>query len=282
MSINLSSVAVTDFSNEVKHAYEGTGRLRDLVRLRTGIQAATYKFPVMGKGVAHERGAPSSDVVPMNISHSHVTATLLDLEAPEYTDIFNQAAVNFDERQELAETIGKALSRKEDQLIIDQIAAATFNTTATDGQAFDIAAGGAGFTFDKLLSVKKYYADLEIDEMPTILVDGSALQDLLSEEKLTSADYQNVQGLVAGTLESSTAMGFKFVCIGSRRAEGGLGSGKAYSFVKSSVGHCVGTLDNLVQVDWIAQKSSWLSNGMLKAGSALVDPEGVARINFTV
>lgn len=280
MSKTLSSAAIAEFSNEVKHAYQGAGKLRDTVRLRTGIQASTYRFPKMGRGIAHERGAPSSDVVPMNISHTNATATLIDLEAPEYTDIFNQAAVNFEEKVELATTIAKALGRKEDQLIIDQVAAATFNTTATDGQGFEIAAGGTGFTFAKLLSIKKYYANLEIDEMPTILVDGNSLEDLLNEEKLTSSDYQNVQGLVAGTLESSTAMGCKFICIGSRRAEGGLGSNLAYSYVKSGVGHAVGTLDKIVQVDWTGHKSSWLSNGMLKAGSVVVDPEGLVKIHL--
>jgi hypothetical protein len=278
MSKNLSAVAVTAFDSEVKHAYQGSGRLRNKVTLRTGVVGDTYKFRLMGKGLANQK-ATSADVTPMDITHSQPTATLTNWNAPEYTDIFDQSEVNFDEKAQLAMTIGKALSRREDQLIIAQLTAGTYNTTATDAQGFSIVAGGTGFTFEKLLALKAYYADLEIDEMPCICVEGAALQDLLSEQELTSADYQNVKGLVNGTLENSTAMGFEFITIGSRRAEGGLG-GNAYSFVKSAVGHAVGRVDNMVDVNWIAQKTSWLCNGMLKAGSTLIDPEGTAKIAY--
>jgi len=277
MSKNLSAVAVTDFDSEVKHAYQGTGRLRNKVTLRTGVTGDTYKFRLMGKGMANQK-ATAADVTPMDITHGQPTAILSNWNAPEYTDIFDHAEVNFDEKQQLAHTIGKALSRREDQLIIDQLTAGTYNTTATDAQGFSIAAGGTAFTFEKLLSLKGYYADLEIDEMPCILVEGAALQALLSESELTSSDYQNVKGLVNGTLENSTAMGFEFITIGSRRDEGGLG-GNAYSFVKSAVGHAVG-IDQMTDVNWIAQKTAWLCNGMLKAGSAMIDPEGTAKIAY--
>ena len=157
MSKNLSAVAVTEFDSEVKHAYQGASKLRNSVTLRTGVVGDTYKFRLMGKGLANQK-ATSANVTPMDITHSLPTATLANWNAPEYTDIFDQAEVNFDEKAQLAKTIAKAIGRREDQMIIDSLTGGTYNTTATDGQGFDIAAGGTGFTFEKLLSLTNYYA----------------------------------------------------------------------------------------------------------------------------
>ena len=50
----------------------------------------------MGSGMAHKRGAPSSDVTPMGVSHSYEEALLEDYEAPEYTDLFGKQEVLID------------------------------------------------------------------------------------------------------------------------------------------------------------------------------------------
>ena len=66
-----------------------------------------------------------TDVIPMNIGHEIVNAKLSDWNAPEYTDIFDQAKTNINERKELAETIAGAITRREDQQLIDALDAAT-------------------------------------------------------------------------------------------------------------------------------------------------------------
>ena len=276
MSRFLSSVANIEFDNEVKHAYQASGKLRNKVTLRTGVIGDTYRFRLMGRGMGIQK-ATSAVVTPMDLPHTQPTATLEDWTFPEYTDIFDQATVNFDEKSQIAKSIGYAMGRREDQLIIDPLVAGTFNTTVTDEQGFDIAAGGTGFTHAKLLQIKQYFTDLEVNEMPIILCDGAALIDLLDEEQVTSADYQNTKALVNGTLENATAYGFEFCTVGNRREEGGLG-GSAYCYVPSAMGLAVGKVDKMVDVNWIAERTSWLCNGMLKAGSTIVDPEGTVRI----
>ena len=83
MSINLSAAAIAQFDAEVKHAYQGSGLLRNSVRVRTGVVGSTHRFPKMGKGVATQR-VPQTDVVPVNVSHTNQTATLSDWVAPEF------------------------------------------------------------------------------------------------------------------------------------------------------------------------------------------------------
>tara|TARA_B000000441_G_C21455037_1_gene184160 strand:- start:63 stop:407 length:345 start_codon:yes stop_codon:yes gene_type:complete len=107
--------------------------------MRSNVTGSTVKFPKVGKGVAQVR-TPQTDIVPLNTDFSQVTATMTDYIAAEYSDIFNQAKVNFDERQELAQVVGKAIARREDQIIIDVMEAASpgstiANTVVTSGSA---------------------------------------------------------------------------------------------------------------------------------------------------
>ena len=174
------------------------------------------------------------------------------------------------------------MGRTEDQIIIDALVAATYNTTATDDQGFEIAHGSAGFTTAKLRSLKKYYVDLDVDEdaLISLAISGSGLESLLGNTETTSSDYNTIKALVQGTL--NTFMGFDFVTIGGRRAEGGLGGSGliSYSWVNDSVGLAAASLERSQDVSWVSERSSWLCNGMLKAGAVIIDPEGTGKINF--
>ena len=280
MSKFLSDVARTEFDTQVKLAYQGGSKLRDTVEYRSGVVGDTYKFRLMGKGQGHERTGSSSLVVPMDITHSLPSATLTNHEHPEYTDIFDQAEVNFDEKRKLTETIGKAMGRTEDQRILNAVIAGTYNTTATAGEGFDIAAGATGFTTEKLRQLRGYYDDLEVDEAVNIVVSGTGLQRLLANTETTSADFASVKALVNG--EMDTFLGFKYITVGARRLEGGLGGSGliAYAWAPNSVGLAAGDIEKSMSVDWVPERVSWLCNGMLKAGATIVDPEGTSRIAF--
>jgi hypothetical protein len=273
MSKFLSDVANTEFATNVKLAYQGGSKLRDTVEYRTGVVGDTYKFRLMGKGRGHLRTGSSSLVVPMDINHSLPSATLSDHEHPEYTDIYDQATVNFDEKRKLTETIGKAMGRTEDQLIIDAVKAGTFNTTATAGQGFQINAGATAFTTAKLRLLRAYYDDLEVEEDINIIVSGAGMQSLLSNTETTSSDFNTIKALVGGSLEGNVFMGF--------RLEGGVGSATAaYAWAPNSVGMASGDVEKTMSVDWVPERVSYLCNGMLKAGATIIDPEGTAFISY--
>ena len=107
MSKNLSAVAVIEFDSMVKHAYQGMGMLKNAVTIRNNVVGDQYKFRRMGKGLANQKST-SDLVTPMDVGHEFKVATLSNWNAPEYTDIFDAAEVNFDEKQELANTIAGA------------------------------------------------------------------------------------------------------------------------------------------------------------------------------
>ncbi len=263
MSQALSTVAKEEFDTEVKHAYQGMKTLRECVTVRNNVTGDKYDFRLMGKGVATARTGSSADVVPMGIGHSLVVATLLDYEAPEYTDIYDKATVNFDEVRELATTIAGAMGRRDDQAIITALATSTNTVTAA---TLDLAAiTGASMLLNEVEAPveDRYFVVSEVE-----------LNDLLNDATITSADYNSVRLLMSGEIDSF--MGFKWKVIGSGRAEGGLAT-NCYAFHKRALGHAVG-IDMKTKVDWVAHKASWLSMGMWKAGSALIDPEGVVKV----
>lgn len=264
MSQALSTAAKEEFDSEVKHEYQGMKTLRECVTVRNNVVGDKYDFRVMGKGVATVRTGSSADVVPMNISHGLVVATLLDYEAPEYTDVYDQATVNFSEVQELAKTIAGAMGRRDDQAIIAALAATT-NVTAVQATLSLVGITAAAELLNKVEAPM---------EDRFFVTDEIGLNDLLNDATITSIDYNTVRLLQSGQID--TFMGFKWKIIGSGRAEGGLGA-TSYAFHKRSVGHAVG-IDMKTKVDYVPHKASHLSMGLWKAGSALIDAEGVVKI----
>ena len=279
MSVQISNAFVTLFDSEVKQAYQAQRALAGLVRERTNVEGSTVKFPKIGKGTASVR-VPQTDVVPLNVTYAQVTATMTDYIAAEYSDIFNQQRVNFNERQELVQVVSGAIGRRMDQVIIDSLIAAsstgtvanTIQNDGTTGTATDLNVG-------KLRAAKKI---LDAKNVPmegrTIVLHANNLSALLGLTSVTSSDFNTVKALVTG--EVDTFLGFKFVTIGDRD-EGGLPKASAdrtvFAFHRDSVGMAIG-LNQTSRVDYIAEKTSFLVASMFSAGSVAIDSEGIVKI----
>lgn len=272
MSHQLTTVAVTEFDAQVKQSYQGSGKLRPFVTVRPKVTGSTYKFRKMGKGVATKR-VPQTDVIPMNVGYSEQTATLTDWNAPEYTDIFNQAEVNFDEQRELAYVIASAMGRREDQLILDALDAA--NASANVG--VNVGGTNTGLNMAKLRNTKRLMDAAGVPSTDRcFIVSAIGLNDqLLGTTEVTSADYNTVMALVKG--EVDTFMGFKFVMI-EDRTEGGLplasNTRTNYAVHRDAIGLAIG-LEMRTEVNYIPEKTSWLANELFKAGAVARDAAGV-------
>jgi len=273
MSKTLSSVAVTEFDSMVKHAYQGTGLLKPAVTIRNNVIGDTYKFRRMGKGLANQKST-SDLVTPMNVAHEFKTATLTNWNAPEYTDIFDQADVNFDEKQELASTIADAIGRRCDQLVIDALDGST-------PDAADIVHGGVSLTMAKIIAAQVALRGQNVQNSNLYAaVNAAGLGGLLNDEKATSSDYQTVKALVSGDVNSLA--GFQFIILGDR-TEGGLSvtanTVDSWFFQRDAVGLAIG-IDMKTSVDWVPERTSYLCNGMLKAGSVVRDNGGLVKVEY--
>ena len=274
MSIALSSVAAKLYDSAVKQSYQDSQKLRNTVYTKTTKNANEIKFRNMGKGLASQAIVPSADVTPMNVEHTLVNCPLTNWRAAEYTDIFNNADVNFSEVNELGQVIANALGRRSDQLIIDALAGTTSASVGTSG---------APLTIETLLAAKRA---LDAKGVPStdryFVIESKGIEDLLKTTEVTSSDYNTVKALVGGDLNSF--LGFKIIQLADR-AEGGIASDgtnfKGFAYHKRSVGFGL-NMDISTKAEWVAHKQSWLSVGNLKAGAALIDNDGVVPVIYAI
>ena len=279
MATTLSPAFVTLFEAEVHQAYQSSAILRNVARMRTGVEGSTAKFPILAKGSASVR-TPSTDVVPLNGTFSSVTATLTDYVASEYSDIFNQAKITFDERQELAKLVGNAIGRREDQIIIDALIAGSAGTTVANTVVTSGSASASDLNVGKIIEAKK---GLDAKSVPPtdrhMIIHANSLASLLGDERAISADYAQVQALVRG--EVNSFMGFEIHMIGDRD-EGGLpkdGSNDrtCLAFHRDAIGCAVG-IPPKTEVNYIPEKTSFLVTAMYSAGAIVIDANGLVDI----
>ena len=275
MSVSLSNAFVTLFDAEVKQAYQGKAQLVGAVRSRRGVEGSTVKFPKVGAGVATPR-VPQTDVTPINASFSQVTLTLADWNAAEYSDIFSQAKVNFDERQELVQVVAAAMGRRQDQMIIDALTASSTSLTVSN----DIGGSDTNMNVAKLREAKRLLDKNNVDPGDRhIVIHANSLASLLSETAVTSSDFNSVKALVQGDI--NTFLGFTFHVLGDR-SEGGLaidGSNDrtVWAFHKSAIGYGEG-IGMRTEINYIPEKTSWLVNEVFSAGAIAIDAAGIVQI----
>ena len=276
MAQSITNAFVTLFDQEVKQAYQGEALLRGTMRTRTGVQGNTVKFPKIGKGVATVR-VPQTDVTPLNVTYSQVTATMSDYIAAEYSDIFHQSHVNFDERRELVQVVSKAIARRMDQLCIDALNAASSPSTV----ATSIGGASSNMNIDKLRAAAKALNDNNVPaEGRHLLMHSSQLDALLGETETTSSDFATVKALVRG--EINQFMGFNIITMGDRD-EGGVpkpSTRSCFAWHQDSMGYAE-SISQKSEVNYIPEKTSFLVSSMFSAGSVAIDDEGIVKISCT-
>lgn len=274
-----NSVMVDLFDSEVKQAYQaGTmgSVLEGLVTKRMDVEGRTYRFRNYGTGMAKPRGTPASDVQPMNTTSTVVQVTLEDWDASDYSDIFGQAKVNFDEVSELSMVIAAGIARRKDQIIIDALDA----MTPASGNTISVDLGGtaSNLNLTKILRAHARLNTLNVPKTDRVWVAHANQEEaLLALTQFTSRDFVDGSPLQSGRFPQF--MGFTWVFLGDMD-EGGLpidGNDvrENYVFHKRSVGLAEGTISEATEVNYIPQKKSWLASAALSAGAGVIDTTGV-------
>lgn len=276
MAVGISNAFVQLFDAEVKQAYQASRMLAGATRERNNVEGSVVKFPKIGKGTATVR-VPQTDVTPLNVTYSQVSATMEDYIAAEYSDIFHQAKVNFDERRELVQVVGNAIGRRMDQLVIDALNSASSPSTV----GTDIGGTGTNLNLAKLLAAKKA---LDANNVPAegrmMVIHANGLSALLDETELTSSDFATVKALSAG--EINTFLGFRFIMLGDRD-EGGLplpSTRTSFAFHRDAVGLGI-SMNQKSEINYVPEKTSFLVSSMFSAGAVAIDDEGIVKISST-
>jgi len=278
MSIQAINSHIDSFDPQVKLVAQLGGKLGDTVRIKDNVIGKSHTFPVYGRGVATPR-ITQTNIVPMNIAHTKATANLTDWIAPEYVDKYDMEKMEWSEVKALAEVVGTAITRREDQLIINALVAGANATTINT----DVGGTGTGFNLEKLLRAKRLLDDNSIpdDGDRYFVTSYRAIEQALLISTFNSGDYNVLKPLYEGTL--SGYAGFKFNMI-ETRSEGGLPIASNlrshYAYHKSCIGLARG-LDMKTETNYIPEKTSWLISGLYSAGSVVIDNLGVFRIQTT-
>jgi hypothetical protein len=210
------------------------------------------------------------------VTYGQVTVTLADFIAAEYSDVFMQAKINFDERRELVQVVSAAIGRRQDQIILDALDASSTSLTVANS----IGGADSNLNVAKLREAKRL---LDGNNVPMtdrhLLIHADSLASLLSETAVTSSDFNTVKALVQGDI--NTFLGFQFHLMGDR-AEGGLpidGSSDRtlYAFHRDAIGMAEGIAPR-TEINYVAEKVSFLVASMFSAGSSSIDDEGIVKI----
>jgi hypothetical protein len=279
MATTISNVFQTMFAAEVHQAYQGTSVLQGTCRTRTNVGSEIVKFPKLAATTASER-TPGTLVTAANAQFSNVSCTLKNWSAHEYTDIFNQAKVNFDERNEVAQSLGNAIGRRMDQVILDALLAASAGSTVANTVVTTGSATASDMNVGKILEAG---AKLSAKNVPMtdrhLIMHANSMKSLLGDERAVSSDFIQLQGLARG--EVSTFAGFSIHMIGDRDEDGltidGSSDRTCFAFHKDAIGHAIGMAPK-TEINYQADRTSWLVSAMFSSNAVAIDVNGICDI----
>lgn len=277
MANTIDQAFIKQYESEVKLAYQqGGSKLRNLVRLKTGVTGETDTFQKIGKGAATQKSR-NGDIPPMNPAHSNVTATLEDWYGGDYVDSLDKLKTNIDEQQALIATSKNALGRKVDALIINaahsSIPSSSTNTTAYGGYSqaqYHNAIQAATMEGFEFLNEN----DVPDDGDRVVVLGPHQWNHMLKVEEFSSADYVGSELPFLKGTQVKRWMNMLFMMhTGLKTANSG-GSRICLMFHKSALGLAEGA-DVTTDVAWIATKAAWWVNAWISAGAVRIDAEGL-------
>lgn len=284
MSIFINNSAVTLFDNQVKKVYQEGYSLRGLVREKSVAGANKIQFPVMGRAIARTKTI-HTDVVPADVRHDPVLATMQNWYAADYTDIFKNKEINFDEVTELADILRMGCGRRQDKILIDTMAAASGTGTVSN----DIGGTDTDMNFDKFVAAMGALDDQGVPEDGrTFIMNHRAYRSLLSDSKFTSSDFGQMRYDVTSQGNKKPYLGFNIVTIADRVESDGqrLGLPKdgnndvtAFAFHRDAIGMGF-NMDISSETNYIPDKLAFLSTVMFSAGAAVIDATGLVKITL--
>ena len=278
MTQQLSNVFIEQFESEVKVAYQNGSLLMGKNRHKSGIVGTSTNFPKYGKMGSSPRGASSSLVVPNGVDISRVNCLIKDWTVRDDIDDFDQMKTNVQERQYLTSSIGMAIGRRHDQVIIEELA----KTSLAPSFGNIIQDGGTNLTVDKLTRAAEILTNNVVPSgKRTLIISASGLRSLLNQEKIGNIDYNVIKPLYDGKVVHY--MGMDIVVIEDRPLEGGLPiTGDIRScFVYDY--QAIGTADNgspKIDTQYYLRDLSTTVLGKLTIGAKTIDQDGIVEIKI--
>jgi hypothetical protein len=267
VSTSIDQAFIKQFEGEVHQAYQRMGsKLRNTVRVKSGVQGTSTVFQKVGKGSAATK-ARHGKVPVMNVDHTPVECQLQDFYAGDWVDHLDELKINIDERQVLANAGAFALGRKTDEMIITAL-----------GQTTTVAGTGAtGLTKEKVLQAFELLGakDVPDDGQRFAVIGWKQWSELLSIPEFASADFVGADELPwRGTQAKSWLGALWFPHSGLPLAAG---VRRCFWYHKSAVGHAIGQ-EVTTDITWHGDRAAHFVSNSMSQGARLIDADGVVEM----
>lgn len=218
-------------------------KLRSAVDVETVTGEKAF-FEQIGEASAIERTARNADTPLVATPHARRMVTMKDFEYASLIDDQDKVRMLIDPTSSYSKAAAAAMARTMDDVII---AAATGDAkTGKDGgtttslpASQKIAHASAGLTLAKLLEAKKKLDANNVDPsiQRFIVCSPEQIEDLLNNTTVTSADFNTVRSLVAGTIDQF--VGFTFIQ-SNRLGTDSNGHRKVFAFATDGIKLAIG------------------------------------------
>lgn len=218
MSQQVTESFVQQFNTNVMHLSQQKGsRLADKVRKETQKGKAQF-FDRIGLVAAVKRTGRHAETPQMDTPHSRRMVTIDDYEWADLVDDQDKIRMLIDPTSEYALAASWSFGRSKDAVIIGASVANSYGgetgqTAVVHPNSQKYAANnGSAFTdlnVATLRKVKKMMDAKEIEGKRYMVVTSSQIDALLGQTEVTSSDYNSVNALVKG--EVNTFLGFDFI-----------------------------------------------------------------------
>jgi len=272
MSTQITNHFETDYATDVHVAYQQKGsKIRNTIRLATGVTGSEYVFKTSGKGKAGKK-TRHGNVPLMDLAKGNEKAILSDWYAAEYYDNLDvlKAGPNGEnnERTTAVDAGAWALGRKVDEIVIGKM----------DGNAVNVIPHGTkGLTKTKILSAFEVLTgnDVAFDGNVFGLVGPHQWNELLNIEEFKNSDYAgDFYPWLKGT-ESKTWLGITWMFHTGLTLDSG--NRLCHIYHKTALGLAEGS-EVKAFVDWVPEKAAHLVDHMISAGATLIDSDGIVTI----
>ena len=227
MSTQITTSFVNQYSSNIQALVQQKGsKLRDLVGFES-VRGKNMFIDQIGQVAAVKKTTRHADTPRSDMPHKR---RCLQLETYHWADLIDnddKIKMLIDPTSDYANAAAWAMGRAIDEAIVSAALGNAYTgetgATAVSLPATQIVDANCStkFTFDKLREVKRMFDKCDApSEGRVIVLSAQQLDDLLSETKVTSADYASAKALVRGELD--TFMGFKFVQLNAKKSDGSL------------------------------------------------------------
>jgi len=281
MSITLNAAAVELFDSQVKKEYQEGYVLKGLCRQKTVAGANKIHFPKMGNAIARQKEM-HEDVLPSNVAHSRVAATMENWYAAEYTDIFANNQTNFDEVSELSEVLKMGCGRRINKILIDALVASSGTTIANS-----VGGANTNMNFEKFVAAMGVLDDNGVpQEGRTFVMNHNAYRNLLNDEEFINSDYGQMRLDVTSQGNIKPYLGFSIVTLNDSLETDGTVTGlpidgssdrTLLAFHRDALGLGF-NMDIRSEVSYQETKLATLSTVMFSAGAVAIDDAGIVKV----